>query len=311
MSTSSLFSSSQSSSPVGSPMKEIEIESRPCRGSGPSIAPDLGKDPDKLAIWKSQVLIPSEDFFYLGPYNTPTLVNSFKHLFPSRPNEPLLASLPTINAHFMNNTHETFRTAFPLKKGKYQIWFDKMIKEKGKDWEEMGILPLTKLSTEPIQYNCALLCAALHFWHPSTSSFHVRLGMISPTLMDLAAITGLRPDGDFPYFEVVDKKNPSDLVPDLEVMTYKAFLERNMGLEGSPVSNKEHVAFLLFWFSKYVFCRKGLQVPNMYIPVAIALHKKQKFALGPCILAALYEGLDEAYWKLKNGEALKNFSRPL
>jgi hypothetical protein len=41
-----------------------------------------------------------------------------------------------------------------------------------------------------------MLVAALHFFESSTNTFHFECGMMTSTLFDVAAITGLPPTGD-------------------------------------------------------------------------------------------------------------------
>jgi len=40
-----------------------------------------------------------------------------------------------------------------------------------------------------------MLIAAFYFWKTSTSSLHLKCGILTPTLLDVAAITGLKPIG--------------------------------------------------------------------------------------------------------------------
>jgi hypothetical protein len=97
------------------------------------------------------------------------------------------------------------------------------------DWADLGIYDLVTYSIPPIKYNYDLLAASLFFWHPLTSNFHVKLGMISHYLLDVIAITGLRPDGEIPDFEPFDKKKDADLSHDFYVMSYPGFMANNMG----------------------------------------------------------------------------------
>jgi hypothetical protein len=41
-----------------------------------------------------------------------------------------------------------------------------------------------------------MLIAAMHFFEKSTNTFQFKCGMLTPTLLDVAAITCLRPDGE-------------------------------------------------------------------------------------------------------------------
>ena len=172
---------------------------------GPEVVANLQKDPAKLTIWKSQVLIRSSESssanVHLGPYNIPAIVDSYRDFFPSRPQDKILATMDPINAKFLNDTHSVFRLSYPAKKDEYIRWYERVESVKGNLWKTLGVFDLISLSIEPIKYNFGLLLAALHFWHPPTSTFHTRLGMIAPTLFDLAAITGLRPDGPIPNFD--------------------------------------------------------------------------------------------------------------
>src|SRR4051812_43534362 len=77
----------------------------------------------------------------------------------------------------------------------------------GKQWEELGMDTLLNLSQEGISYSHSMLTVALFFWEGSKNTFHTSCGMINPTLLDVAAITGLKPAG--PVFNHADV----DVVP--------------------------------------------------------------------------------------------------
>jgi len=70
---------------------------------------------------------------------------------------------------------------------------DKVEKKKGQFWKDLGIFDLIKLSWQGPKYHNDTLIAALHFWNPSTSSLHLKCGMFTPTLLDVADLTGLKP----------------------------------------------------------------------------------------------------------------------
>ena len=306
------MASSKSVTPSAASEAREVIQKNLC--PGPRVIANLEKDPAKLAIWKSQVLIrptPSSVHVHLGPYNVPALVESYGEFFPSRTQDQILATMNPIDAKFLNDTHSVFRISYPVKKDEYIRWFERVESVKGGLWRSLGIHDLISLSVEPIRYNYGLILAALHFWHPSTSTFHTRLGMISPTLFDLAAITGTRPDGDIPDFQLPDAVKDAGSVPDMRSLSFDNFMDHNRGIEGSPVTDKEHVAFLLYWLSKFAFCGRSIQVLKSHIPLALALNRGEPVALGSCLLASLYEGLHDAYVKLKKGSNLANFCGPL
>jgi hypothetical protein len=40
-----------------------------------------------------------------------------------------------------------------------------------------------------------MIIAVLHFWNPSTRSLHLKCGMLTPTVLDVAGLNGLKPTG--------------------------------------------------------------------------------------------------------------------
>jgi len=74
---------------------------------------------------------------------------------------------------------------------------DKVEKKKEEFWKEIGSFYLIQLSRYGPRYQKPILLVALHFWKTSTNSMHLKCGMLTPTLLDVAAIIGLKPIGDF------------------------------------------------------------------------------------------------------------------
>ncbi|KAL6551057.1 hypothetical protein OROMI_021545 [Orobanche minor] len=127
--------------------------------------------------------------------------------------------------------------------------------------------------------------------------------MMTPTLLDVAAITSLLPTGD--------TYNPSDASDNVffnfKELAFSNFIPENRGEDDTEVSPEEHVAFLTLWLSHYVFCSKSLQVAKCFIPMAIQIHEGKQFGLGKLILAALYEGMRLACDNLRNPLKQKGF----
>jgi hypothetical protein len=99
-----------------------------------------------------------------------------------------------------------------------------------------------------------MLLAALHFWESSINTFHFKAGMMTPTLFDVAAITGLRPTR--PTF---DPKYVSQYFSfDYKTLTFSGFIEDHHDTKSAEVSDEEHIAFLTYWLSHFVFCTGSL-----------------------------------------------------
>jgi len=61
--------------------------------------------------------------------------------------------------------------------------------------------------------------------------------------------------------------------------------------DSGEVSDQEHIAFVTFWFSHFVFCTSSLQVTKKFIAKAIQLDEGQKFYLIRLILGNLFQSL--------------------
>ncbi|CAL8135874.1 unnamed protein product [Prunus armeniaca] len=107
----------------------------------------------------------------------------------------------------------------------------------------------------------------------------LRFGMMTPTLLDVATMAGFLPCGD-----EVSALSPSKCEVDFgftrKNKSYKFFMEVN-AQETGPLTHKEHTAFLMIWLCKYVFCMASAQVTLEVQPLAEALAKGHRLALGP------------------------------
>ncbi|MCI08881.1 hypothetical protein A2U01_0029963 [Trifolium medium] len=131
-----------------------------------------------------------------------------------------------------------------------------------------------------------MIIGALHFFETSTNTFHFECGMMTPTLFDVAAITGLPPTG-----ATYDRfKATNNIESVLKDKTYSKYIIGHQE-DSEEVSDKEHVAILALWLSQYVFCTKSLQVAKKFVPMAIQIHEGQQFVFGRLILGCLYESM--------------------
>ncbi|MCH82814.1 hypothetical protein A2U01_0003626, partial [Trifolium medium] len=147
-------------------------------------------------------------------------------------------------------------------------------------------------------YYPEMLLAAMHFFEKSTNTFQFKAGMMTPTLLDVASITGLRPLG-----ENYDPTNSSGNIPfTYKENTFSKYIDENKGKDNEEVSDVEHIAFLTFWLSHYVFCSRSLQIARMFIPMATQIHEGRQFGLGKLLLAALYDSIGNACDDLKKAK---------
>jgi hypothetical protein len=61
--------------------------------------------------------------------------------------------------------------------------------------KDPGIYYLIKLFERPIVMDWSLLAVAFSFWSSMTNTMNLRFGMMTPTVLDMAALFGLSPIG--------------------------------------------------------------------------------------------------------------------
>ncbi|KAK2351927.1 hypothetical protein QL285_096647 [Trifolium repens] len=263
--------------------------------------PDMTSVED--TIWGEELMIPHKlrgrTLAFAGPLPSSDNFNEdVSSIFPLNVTcEPKIFVNTVFDMTFFETGYRAFRSA-PVVSDGYLPWLNKVEKEYATSWKERGIFDLIQLSREGPKYNAEMLIAALHFWENSTNTFHLKAGMMTPTLFDVAAITGLRPTG--PTYD--PKYTTPNHQFDFKTLSYSKYIETFHDLSSVEVSHEEHIAFLTYWLSHFVFCTGSLQVVKRLVPLAIMLHQGQDVALGRLILACLYDSLGQANDMLKKVE---------
>jgi len=129
---------------------------------------------------------------------------------------------------------------------------NKVEKKKGQFWKDLGIFDLIQLSRQGPKYHNETLITALHLWNPSTSSLHLKCGMFTPTLLDVAGLTGLKPIGHI--FDPTD--HGSKITFEFTRLAYGNFIIDHRVTTSAEVFDKEHISFLTYWLSMYIFLFK-------------------------------------------------------
>jgi hypothetical protein len=211
--------------------------------------------------------------------------------------EPKIFATPTFNMSFFEPGHRVFRSA-PIVSEGYLQWLNKVEKQYASICRANGIFDLIQLSREGPKYHGEMILAALHFWENSTNTFHFKVGMMTPTLLDVAAITGLKPTG----FTFDPKYKSNNFHFDFKILSFSGFLKTYFKPAVEEVSAEEHIAFLTYWLSHFVLCTCSYQVVKRLVPLAILLHEGSDVALGRFILASLYDSLGQGNDLLKKTE---------
>ncbi|KAM1211257.1 hypothetical protein ACFX2G_003020 [Malus domestica] len=88
------------------------------------------------------------------------------------------------------------RRCFPLMNDEAWVkWINELEPIFKRKWMNNGIYELIMLSKTTVVVKPELLTIALIFWNSGTNIFDFRMGPMSPTILDMAQVFGLRPSG--------------------------------------------------------------------------------------------------------------------
>lgn len=93
--------------------------------------------------------------------------------------------------------------------------------------------------------------------------------MVTPTLFDIAAITGLKPNGN--TYDP-DVESDDSIAFSTSRAAYSNHITHYHDKDTDTVSDVEHITLLALWLSYCVFCSKSLQVAKKYLTLANQLH---------------------------------------
>jgi len=252
---------------------------------------------EEAQIWKSQVLIspPASLHVYLRPFEK-SETDETKAYFPHNEIEPpsVFTKNPDVphNLYFMKT--KVFSSAPRTDKvEQYLSWLDRVEKHKGAFWKSIGIFDLIQLSKQGPRYQKHMLLAALHFWNSSTNSLHLKCGMLTPTLLYIEAITGLKPTGE--AFDPSVHESSVTFMFDKNRATGAHYIT-----DHHKSNDTEHLAFLTYWLPMYVFCTRSKKVAKGYRVLAHLLHEGKKVCLSKLILGSLYECLNDGIGDMRD-----------
>lgn len=186
---------------------------------------------------------------------------------PNTNNQGNLSADEPIDLTYMNSGFRVFRSC-PLFRdpSDYLGWLEKIEKKKSQVWKEMGIFNLIQLSKVRPGYCQTMLVSSLYFWDSIHHTFHLPCGMTTPTLFDIAAITGLKPMGETYDPDFLSKDT---IGFDTSRAAFTMHIAYYHDKDIDEVSDTKHIAFLALWLSHYVFCSKSLQVAKKFLTLAM------------------------------------------
>nr|CAE02472.2 OSJNBa0042D13.25 [Oryza sativa Japonica Group]CAE05170.2 OSJNBa0013A04.7 [Oryza sativa Japonica Group] len=176
----------------------------------------------------------------------------------------------------------------------WTTWYQHVSASKKVHWDEIGIGQALALTIANSAKDEPLMAAATYFRSNTINVFLFNQGLMTPTLIDITMITVLDVTSSAKPMSM-NTKNQFDFKTK-SIGGWSGYVAAYMG-QGS-VTLREHVAFLLMWLEKFLFCGSSCGPTTNWQFVAEALESKKEFPLGKILLGYLYQMLNNASAKI-------------
>jgi hypothetical protein len=141
----------------------------------------------------------------------------------------------------------------------------------------------------PLEKNENLLKTIGYFWSDALTCFLFGYGLMTPTLMDVVMITGLDIASPSPSGYRMPEV-PFKLFSKIECINWGAYLNQHIKIK-SPVTEKEHTAFLNLWLEHFIFYDPSLAPTKNDLSLAYELARGHTIGLGKLFLGEVYRYL--------------------
>ncbi len=112
---------------------------------------------------------------------------------------------------------------------------------------------------------------------------------MSPTVVDVFALSCLHPMGAFTHNLIAAGKGPEEDILNGIPLNYNDFIKAVKGSTNLHITYKEERCFYLFWICKFLACTSSKRVINYYLPIARCLANGTPVDLGSYVLGELYQ----------------------
>ncbi|KAK1699307.1 hypothetical protein QYE76_016004 [Lolium multiflorum] len=242
----------------------------------------------------SDILLPHPslpNYMCLGPRSS----ESPAHLISCEANR-----IPFVNQNLDLTSWADCLRAWPNPPEGWVAWYNRVTHYA--TWETIGIADALSLSLSPLEKNENILKTIGYFWS-ALNCFMFGHGPMTPTLLDVAMITGLDIASPSPSAFKLPKV-PFTLSSKTECTSWGAYLRRYMKTKG-PVTEREHTAFLNFWLEHFIFCGPSLAPTKNYLSLAYELAKGTQLGLGKLFRGEVYRSLQLTSVKLFSQKTVK------
>ena len=189
----------------------------------------------------------------------------------------------------------------------WRDWYRRVSLAKSGNWDRVGITHCLNLSLADPAKNEPLLASACYFWSDLLNAFLFNHGPMSPTLLDVVMLTDLDITSSIDPFDLRTK--PCHQIPTKHVGGWGKYISKYSHTE-SPVSDMEHVAFLLMWLERFLFCGSTLGPTSNMQNIAESLVQGTPMPLGRYLLGATYHMLHQTARRLSAGDPAGHIGGP-
>jgi hypothetical protein len=157
-----------------------------------------------------------------------------------------------------------------------------------------------------MERNESMLIAASYFWSDTFNAFIFGHGPASPTLADVAMLTGLdittADDGQ------LFSRKAEHKVESRNIGGWSRYIQKYQQTES--VGQREHATFLNMWLDKFIFFGRSVGPTSVYLSAVERLADGNRFPLGRYLLGSIYHLLHLVAEKLLLGESISNLGGP-
>ena len=248
---------------------------------------------------REQILIPRSDRegqFFLGPMGSEDpsdFINAETNRVPYK--------TATIDLKIWKNAFRSWPSQMVKVEPGWNEWFHRVQKPYREMWAQMGIEQCLDLSTVDYGKDTSLLTAASYFWSDSLNAFMFSNGPMTPTLLDVKMLTGLKIDS------TVNPAKLRDYVPKHQLIGkiqggWSGYIKEHM--KTGAVSHREHSAFLLMWLDRFVFCGPTIAPTTNMQTLAEQIADGGDIAIGHILLGETYAMLHATSEKIHQCSAI-------
>ena len=154
----------------------------------------------------------------------------------------LLAHSDNVDITRIRNKIRTIPAFIP----EFILWYRRLRPVMEKRWKILGIDRAIRASLYQFHIRPNFLTTVLCFWDSNLNCLVLPQGMVGPSLLDAELVAQLPLSGADPY----NLPDP----PQYDFVTtdngWGGFVRNNRGEKGSPITDKEHAAFLMCWINR-------------------------------------------------------------